>query len=346
VRDNQTKDRAEADSPTLASCPIEAAVDGLHQPSGGIAAVRAVKGLQYGQCSGGSDFEDYAVAAGSASKGCPIEVAVDSLYKRSDRVPAVARIPGKAVQRGQSSAGRDLKNGALAIRPALPGGSVKVAVGRLDEPGLRVSAITVGEVLQRSQRSAGRDFKDGADGWPEGPAEFSGPVKVAVSPLYESGLRAGTVIAAVLKTKIVQRGQHSGRSHFEDGAPATSPSCVGRSVKVAVTALYERPERRGTVAAVEAVQRGQCARSRNLEDRAHPTGPTRGGCPVEVIVAGLYKPGEREKAVSAVRERTKVVERGQRAIRRDFKGRATAIHAAVRSATTRRSVEVAVLSLD
>ena len=66
------------------------------------------------------------------------------------------------MQRRQRAACGDFEERAIPVRPAQVRCPVEVAVGGLDQPGVRRGAVRVVEAVQRRQRAACGDFEDRA----------------------------------------------------------------------------------------------------------------------------------------------------------------------------------------
>jgi len=254
---------------------------------------------------------------------------------------------------------------AIAIGPSVPRCPIEKPVAGLQEPPKGSGAVRAIEAVQRGQRACGSYLEYRAA--VVGSGQVGCPVEVAVAALDQPGVRVGTIHAAWLRAKAVQRGQHARGVNSEDRATAIVGAITvevapvyGCPVEVPVAGLRQHGERLGAIRAemslfrAKHVDRGQRACGGDFEDRAAavtvaPAVSPVGGCPVEVAVTALHQPS-RLVAVSTVQLRAKAVQRGHRTAGGEFEDRATPVYdltSAVTTVTTAVGcpIEVAVAAL-
>ena len=142
-------------------CPVPARL-GVADPSVPVAA----KGVQTRVAAAGTDPKHGAAVAARVSRrrGRPVEIAIASLHQPGMDGPIVGGA-AKGVKIRVAAAGTDPKHGAgVAVRPAVLGRPVEIAVTALHQPGLWIAPIVGGAAKGVKTRvgAAGTDPKHGA----------------------------------------------------------------------------------------------------------------------------------------------------------------------------------------
>ena len=128
---------------------------------------------------------------------------------------------------------------------------------------------------------------------------------------------------SVIKT--MQRCERTAWGYLKKCAPAVNATAGGRTIEIDVNALDQTCVGALSIIAIgraKAVKHGELRAGADFEDCTKITGAARVSCPVEVPVGALGHPNIGTGAISAFRLRTKTVEHGERAGRRDLKDRA------------------------
>src|ERR1017187_1763908 len=277
------------------------------------------------------------MAIGSAGGGRPVEVAVRRLYQPSCWILTVEAVfPGaKAVECREFASGSNSEDRSIVFRATSEGGSVKVAVARLRQPGIGVSAVGATKLrtkdIHSGQFAGGGNFKNRAltieraiDSTGHG-----GAIQVAVRRLDHSAAREFAVGAVRLGAKAVECTQLPRWGDFEYGALVVGASLIRRSVEGSIAGLHERCVGIFAVSTVclraETVERYQLTGRGDFEYRATVVHPASECCPVKVPVGGLHECCVGSFAVGAIGLRAKGVERRQVSRCRDFKDYTTVI---------------------
>src|SRR5262245_24055155 len=120
--------------------------------------------VQRGEIPGGVDTEDRPAAARAGGARAPrirrtVEVAVERPDRSGEGLKSVGS--GEAMKRPENSGRTQLEDGSPAVRAAVGGGSIEVAIARLDEAGWAL-AEREAEAVERRESTGGIDLENGA----------------------------------------------------------------------------------------------------------------------------------------------------------------------------------------
>ena len=125
-------------APPTSIIPYKFPSVGLDQPRVEVITVRAAalgaNVVKRGERAAGGDFEDRAVAVGSAGDRCSIQIPIGGLDqpRLGELAVRATTLRAKAVQCGERAAWGDFEDRPKAFGPALQRCPVEVAIGALD----------------------------------------------------------------------------------------------------------------------------------------------------------------------------------------------------------------------
>lgn len=147
-------------------------------------------------------------------------------------------------------------------------------------------------------------------------------VQVSVSGLGQRSVQVISVRTAALGANVVKRGERAGRGDFEDRPIAICSAQDCCSIKITVGGLDD--PRLGKLAVFATTLRAKAVQGRertvwrDFEDCPIAVSSTRLRRAVEVPIYSLDQPGKWILAICACRFRAKAVQKGERAVCRDF----------------------------
>src|SRR5207248_3889166 len=152
------------------------------------------------------------------------------------------------MNRRERAARSDPENGAQIIASAEHGGSIKIAVIRLDQGSFGVSAIVADEYMQRSQNTLSGNFKNrtATQAAVTTAAVERCSVETPIGTLNERRVGIGTVSIV----KVVQYGQHALRSNLKNCAVPVCSIQHRSAVKIPVGSEKKSCCRTPTVGAI------------------------------------------------------------------------------------------------
>src|SRR5216684_3453147 len=168
----------------------------------------------------------------------------------------------------------DAENRAIAVNPAIGGGSVQVPIRSLNQPCSRILAIRAGRLrakaVERGQRAAQSDFEDRPA--VVSPTYLHDSVQVSVFGLDQWRVQVVAIGTAALRASAIQRSQRATQGKFEDSSRAVRPTHNRGPVQVPIAGLDQSRLRklavRATAFRTEAIQRAECAALGDFEDRS------------------------------------------------------------------------------
>ena len=187
----------------------------------------------------------------AAAIGRTVEAAVAALNDTPLQVAAVVVVVER-MERRQRARRVQLEDGSVPSLAAGIGRAVEAAVAALDEPRVRIPAVSgVVEPVQRREIARRVDFEDRSISVRAAVDGRAVETVVAPAPLDECRVGIRTVVGVV---KRVQRGERARRVDLEDG-PVVSRAVGGRrAVEAAVSALDKPSVGVAAVVVREAVQ--------------------------------------------------------------------------------------------
>ena len=154
----------------------------LHQRSRGVRTDCAIKQVQRGEDTFQRDLVETRYASSRIRIGHAVEVAIGSLH-HSDLWVLPIRRREEAVEHLERPGRGHVEDHASAVRTALVGRSIELAVRPLDHGRDRPVTVSAGEGVKHRQLSGGADFEDRSG--VVGSSELRRPIQVPVGSLHQ-----------------------------------------------------------------------------------------------------------------------------------------------------------------